>query len=129
MSLFGKVWKSPNKTSKNLEWKLIEEDQTLLDIIELSKKKPVVIFKHSISCSISAMAKNRLEKSWEFEEKDVEIYYLDLIRYRSISNKIADLFQVIHQSPQLLVIRNGNSVLDVSHNAVSSDVVRPFVQN
>ena len=100
-----------------MNWTVLSEE-TQLDIIkEESKTQPVVIFKHSTRCSISDMAKGRLERSTE--PAGVKFYYLDLIRYRSISNDIAKVFGVTHLSPQILIIKDGSCVYDESHNGIS----------
>lgn len=104
-----------------MNWiELASEDQ--LDIIiEKSKEKPQVIFKHSTRCSISAMAKGRLERSIRPENTD--FYFLDLIAYRNVSNKISTTLQVFHESPQILLIRNGECIYDESHGAISMDEI------
>lgn len=99
-----------------MNWKELTDEQQLEQIKAESKEAPVVIFKHSTRCSISAMAKNRLDR--ENAPEGVTFYYLDLIRYRSISNKIAEVFHVHHESPQILVIKNGECVYDESHNGI-----------
>jgi bacillithiol system protein YtxJ len=100
-----------------MEWKVLNEDARLQQIIHDSETRPQIIFKHSTRCSISAVAKGRLDKGTPPESAD--FYYLDLIRYRDISNKIADIFKVHHESPQVLVIRNGRSVYDESHMGIN----------
>ena len=107
-----------------LDWKKLDKLEELEHIKELSKEKPVIIFKHSTSCSISAMALNRLERSWnETEMSSADAYYLDLIANRDVSNAIAAEFGVEHQSPQILVIKNGTCIYDNSHMGISySDV-------
>jgi bacillithiol system protein YtxJ len=78
-----------------------------------------LIYKHSTRCSISLMAKRRFELDWNKLPGDLPLYYLDLIKYRELSNKIADDFQVYHESPQLLLIKDGECILDLSHGQVS----------
>ena len=78
-----------------------------------------LIFKHSTRCSISMMAKRRFELDWEDLPADMPLYFLDLIRYRDVSNQVAQIFQVHHESPQLLLIKDGECVLDQSHGAIS----------
>lgn len=95
-------------------------DEAQLDAIKTqSTEMPVVIFKHSTRCSISSMAKSRLERS--VAPESVAFYYLDLIRYRNISNKIAEVFHVHHESPQILLIRNGECTYDESHSGISME--------
>ncbi|PST84199.1 bacillithiol system redox-active protein YtxJ [Pedobacter yulinensis] len=82
-----------------------------------------VIFKHSTRCPISAMAKRRFEMDGDLLPSDVPLYFLDLIQYREISNQIAEDFSVAHQSPQVLLIRNGDCVLESSHGDISAEEV------
>ena len=99
-----------------MNWIDITQEQQLDTIKEQSKAQPVVIFKHSTRCSISAMAKSRLER--ENAPEGVAFYYLDLIKYRPISGKIAEDFHVHHESPQILIVKNGECVYDESHNGI-----------
>ncbi len=104
-----------------MNWIALTDEDQLERIKEESKQHPVVIFKHSTRCSISAMAKNRLERTEP--AAGVAFYYLDLIVFRSISNRIAEMFGVMHESPQVLMIRNGECVYDESHNGISMDEI------
>lgn len=78
-----------------------------------------LIFKHSTRCSISMMAKRRFELDWEDLPEDMPLYFLDLIKYRELSGMVAQLFQVHHESPQLILIKDGECVLDQSHGGIS----------
>ncbi|HYE55638.1 MAG TPA: bacillithiol system redox-active protein YtxJ [Chitinophagaceae bacterium] len=105
-----------------MNWIALTSEEQINEIRERSTQRPQVIFKHSTRCGISAMAKNRLEKANPVEAAD--FYYLDLINYRSISHKVAEEFNVYHESPQVLVIRNGECVYDESHLGISMDDIR-----
>lgn len=98
------------------------ESLTQLDEIK-SQQGFSIIFKHSTRCSISMMVKKRFELDWDKLPDDINIYFLDLIQNREISNTIASKFFVPHESPQLLLIENGECVLDLSHGEVSVDEV------
>lgn len=102
-----------------MNWIPLQTEQQLDEIISKSSESPKVIFKHSTRCSISSMAKNRLDKSNQPE--GIDFYYLDLLSHRNISNKIASVFHVPHQSPQVLVIKNGKSVYNESHSGIRMD--------
>lgn len=104
-----------------MNWIPLKSEDQLIEIVERSYSKPQVIFKHSTRCSISSMAKSRLERSVAPENTD--FYYLDLIAHRSISNKIAADFNVFHESPQVLLIRNGECVYDESHGSITMDEI------
>lgn len=77
------------------------------------------IFKHSTRCSISMMVKKRFELDWDKLPSDMPLYFLDLIKHRDLSGKIATDFLVHHESPQLLLIKDGECILDLSHGEVS----------
>lgn len=111
-----------------MNWNKLESIDQLTDIQQESKDKYVIIFKHSTTCSISRTALDRLQRNWNSEEmKEVQPYYLDLLAHRDISNQIAKSFEVEHQSPQLLVIRNGQSIYDRSHFDIDFKSVKEVV--
>lgn len=97
-----------------MNWKQLTSLSQLEDLAKESAEGPVLIFKHSRSCSISSTALARLERNWNLGEK-VNIYFLDLLSYRDISNAIAEKFGVQHESPQVLILENGKSVFNCSH--------------
>ncbi len=80
-----------------------------------------VIFKHSTRCSISMMAKKRFELDWNSIPENTPLYFLDLLAFREISNKIVELFDVPHQSPQLLLIKDGQCILETTHSNISAE--------
>lgn len=100
-----------------MNWIHLTDISTIDQIIKDSFDKPQVIFKHSTRCSISSMALNRLER--EDAPANANFYYLDLLSYRNISNAIADKFNVYHESPQILIIRNGECTYDESHQGIN----------
>lgn len=104
-----------------MQWIQLTDEQQLNEIISKSSNKPQVIFKHSTRCSISAVALSRLQKGQQ--SGDVDFYFLDLIAYRSVSNKVAEVFNVQHESPQVLVIKNGSCIYDESHMGISMDEI------
>lgn len=99
-----------------MNWNKLEQITQLDKIIEASLQQPQVIFKHSTRCSISSMVQNRLERSGAIP--NITFYYLDLIAHRDISNEIAERFGVEHQSPQLLLIKDGKCIFNESHMAI-----------
>jgi bacillithiol system protein YtxJ len=105
-----------------MNWIKLQDEVELNKIKEESANQPVIIFKHSTRCSISSTALNRLERAWKDEEmKNVKAYYLDLITYRSVSNKIEEVFNVQHQSPQVLIIKDGKCIYHNSHLGINYD--------
>ncbi|MRG48488.1 bacillithiol system redox-active protein YtxJ [Chitinophaga sp. SYP-B3965] len=97
-------------------WIELDSEEQLMMIQSRSFEQKAVIFKHSTRCSISSMVKSRLERS--VVPEGIEFYYLDLIRYRAISNRVAEMYDIPHESPQLLLIRNGECIYDESHMAI-----------
>lgn len=104
-----------------MDWIELTEESQLEDIRNHSSLRPQVIFKHSTRCATSSLAKNRLERSSVFP--DANFHFLDLIKYRTVSNKIAEMFSVYHESPQVLLIRNGECIYDESHNAIRMEEI------
>src|SRR4051794_31171298 len=103
-----------------MKWVQLNDMDLLETIKEMSKTQTVLIFKHSTRCSISAMALDRLERSWKDEEMTkVRPFFLDLIQFRPISNQIAMDFKVEHESPQLLLINNGKCTYHQEHGGIT----------
>lgn len=88
-----------------------------------------IIFKHSTRCSISMMVKRRFELDWSALPETTNLYFLDLISHRDISAQIAELFQVHHESPQLLLIKNGECILDASHGDISAEEAAELINS
>ena len=109
---------------ESVDWKKLESEAQLTEFIALSKRKPIAIFKHSTRCSLSSMVKSRLERAWDINGNDIEIYYLDLIKYRDVSNKVASIFNIEHQSPQLIVLDQGEVLYHASHGEVDAGVLK-----
>jgi bacillithiol system protein YtxJ len=128
MWLFGKASKSVSNIDQK-QWVDLTSDAQLDEITGLSADKTVVIFKHSTRCSISAMAKRRLRSDWNFTPDKVVLYYLDLIARRSLSNQIAERFNVQHESPQLIVLRAGQVLDHASHGGVSVDFIEHLISS
>ena len=108
-------------------WISLNNIDDLSLIIEQSKKRPQAIFKHSTRCSISSMAKGRLERSGKSDNFD--LHYLDLIKHRDISNAVAEQFDVQHESPQIIVIKDGKCVYDESHSGISMEELEEQVSS
>lgn len=121
MGFFSNLFKaSEPKETKLLPWIALVDLQQIQDIKERSKNKTQVVFKHSTSCGISRMVLNRFIDAYTLTENDLDLYYLDLLSYRNVSNEVGYMFQVMHESPQLLVIKNGAVVAHGSHGGVNA---------
>lgn len=128
MGLLNKLFGSAEpKEEKVLPWIPLNDIQQLQHIAEKSKTKTQVVFKHSTRCGISRMVMNQFVDSYEFTENDLDLYYLDLLSYRDVSNEVGYTFQVMHESPQLLVIKNGVTVAHASHGAINAVDLERFV--
>lgn len=120
MGLMGGLFnKKEKKEKKVLPWLRLTAINQLDEIAKRSKTKPQIIYKHSTTCGISRMVMNMLTESYDFTEEQFDLYYLDLQSYREVSNETGYKFQVMHQSPQLMVIKNGIAVTHASHGAIS----------
>jgi bacillithiol system protein YtxJ len=119
--LFGS---SEPKEEKILPWLPLTKVDQLEAIAEHSKTKTQFIFKHSTRCGISRMVMNQFESAYDVDI-NADLHYLDLLNYRDVSNEVGYKFQVMHQSPQFLVLRNGVVVAHDSHGAINElDLVK-----
>ena len=104
-----------------MNWIILTDEHQLSSLKELSNQKPQLIFKHSTRCAASSMAKARLERS--AQPDSIDFYFLDLVRYRQLSNTIAETFAVSHESPQVLLIKNGECIYEESHSAIRMEEI------
>ena len=125
MGIFDSMFKSENKPT----WPgiAIESKAHLEALIADSFKRPQLIFKHSTRCSISRFVLADFTAHFTYSSDEFVAHYLDLLNYREISNEIADHFEVVHQSPQLLVVKNGKIVSHASHEGINELQLRDFL--
>lgn len=107
-----------------MKWTDLCDRDQIDEIDRLSGQKPVLIFKHSSRCAISSMALRRLKQPGELETTELRCFYLDIIGYRALSNAVAQHYDVTHESPQILLIKEGQCVFDTSHNGISQKIVQ-----
>ncbi len=100
-----------------MNWISLESEDQIQTL--RSQSKPSIIFKHSTRCHISNMALKFFEKEWD-KSKDVNLYFLDIIEHRNVSNRVAETFHVHHESPQVILIKDGDCILDASHQDISA---------
>jgi monothiol bacilliredoxin len=129
MSLLKKIFagKRESKAKKILPWISLHLLEQLEEISKKSKTKTQLIFKHSTRCGVSRMVLNQFENKYNISDEDVDLYFLDLINYREVSNQVGYKFQVMHQSPQLLVIKNDVVVAHESHAGVNEIELDRFI--
>lgn len=131
MGIFDKMFSSNSNGNKpekkSVPWIQLTHIETLDKISEDSYNQPVAILKHSTSCGISRMVLRQFEQNYNLEPDTIELYFLDLLSYRAISAAIASKFNVPHESPQLIVIKNGKAVYDASHSEINAGSLSKFV--
>lgn len=126
MILLKKLFGSKvSEEKKNIDWIPLESFDQLSEIE--ASEKPVIIFKHSTRCGISTMVLRKFERNFTIDDNQLKMYFLDLIAYRSISNKIAGDYDVRHESPQLLLIKNGKAIAHNSHSGIHTIALEDFI--
>lgn len=108
--------------SADFEWNKLRDVSQLDSISQDSFEKPQLIFKHSTRCVISRFSLKQFEKNFKSAE-EITPYFLDLLQHRDVSNEIANRFEVIHQSPQLLLIKEGKCIFEASHDAIDASIL------
>ena len=101
-----------------MDWKKLESIQQLEDI--LTSPNPFLIFKHSTRCHISSMALATFNKSWKVSSEKCPAYLLDLLSFRDLSDEVARTTGVVHQSPQLILLKNGEVLYAASHHTIDA---------
>ncbi|MBI1193909.1 MAG: bacillithiol system redox-active protein YtxJ [Bacteroidetes bacterium] len=132
MGIFDRIFSGETPVSSSLStakvgapvWTALERSAQIQEILERSKARPCLIFKHSTRCSISAMALNRLETGWNVPAEALDCWFLDLIAYRELSQTVAQTLRVQHESPQVLLVRNGAVFYRSSHSAINPTAIR-----
>lgn len=119
-SIFGSDSDNGNDDTKQLKWKPLTSVDQLSLITEASKTRPQAIFKHSTRCGVSRMVLKTFEVDFNLEPNTYDFYLIDLLNYREVSSAISETFDVHHQSPQLLIIKNGDVVIHDSHGAINN---------
>lgn len=123
MGLFSK------KPRVVLPWIQLESIEQLQKIVTTTEDKPILLFKHSTRCGISSMALNSFEGTWSSNDELCDLYYLDLLRYRDISNEIAEITGIHHQSPQCIVIKGKDVIYDESHSGIDARRIETLLKN
>ena len=118
--------KSTESSNENVKFFTLDKMEQFDEIDVISQTKPVVLFKHSTRCSISRMALKQFDAEFNYPEEKIDWYLLDLLNHRDLSNEIASRYNVVHQSPQIVVIRNGKAVFNESHDSISAEDLKQF---
>ncbi|QLG43826.1 bacillithiol system redox-active protein YtxJ [Costertonia aggregata] len=126
-NMFGNTNATEKEEEKRISWIPLTSLDQLQEIEIKSKGKTQVIFKHSTTCGISRMVLNMFTRSYDLEENQMDFYFLDLHQNREVSDETGYTFQVMHQSPQLLIIKNGTAVFHTSHGAISEVDLKKYL--
>lgn len=115
-----------NQSASKVGWRQLTNLRQLNEIGEVSTEKAVLIFKHSTRCSVSRMVLKQFENEFDLQDKIVP-YFLDLLQHREISNTIASDYEVQHQSPQVIIIKDGKAVYNASHENIDTKQLEQFI--
>lgn len=129
MSLLKKIFGSneiSRQPKKLIPWNRLTSVNQLIEIEKESFHQPIAIFKHSTRCGTSSMALRQFESQFEADNTSVKLYFLDLLSFKDISNEIAIRFQVFHESPQLIVLKDGNTIHHSSHHQIDAGLLEQF---
>ncbi len=129
MGLFNSIFSNSNNQSlqEAVNWINLTNLDEITDIKTLSISESIFIFKHSTRCGISRIVKKQFEKLLLQNKNNIKVYYLDLLKYRNVSDAVSEVFQVKHESPQLLIIRNEEAVKHVSHYDITTISINKYL--
>ena len=120
MGLFSKS----SSPVSSFPWKEITSVQQFNEILNAPSDKAKLFFKHSTRCSISSMALKGFEREWNVSNEEFELFFVDLIAHRDVSNAISETSHVVHQSPQVVVWRNNEVIYDASHHHIDAQKIQ-----
>ena len=128
-NIFGSTTSNEEKApSQEPKFYVLKNIEQLNEIDTLSNEKPIVLFKHSTRCSISRFALKRFDAEYDYTDEQMDWYLLDLLEHREVSNAIAAKYEVMHQSPQIIVIKNGKAIFSTSHDAIDAGDLKQFIE-
>lgn len=133
MGFFDQLFNTKTTQSEDISkankftWRTLEDLSQLDAVVKLSEEKLVVIFKHSVTCGISNMVWHQFQNEIDFNNDHIEMLYLDLLAHRDVSNEVTKRFQVLHQSPQILVIKNAEVLHHASHSAIRLSNIKKYL--
>lgn len=107
-----------------MAWRELSSLKGIDSVVDASSERPQLIFKHSTRGGISSGAKFRLDNSLKELEVDFDCNFLDLLAHRDISAAIAERFGVQHESPQIIAIKDGKEVFNLSHSSIRFDTIQ-----
>lgn len=102
-----------------LNWKTLTSIEEFDQIVEDSKEKPALIFKHRTSSQESNQALNDLEKSWSISPESLDLYMIDVMKDKNIAEVVTDTAGVINEYPQVLLFADGVTMYDESKEMIS----------
>lgn len=124
-NIFGSNEQEENLSKVN--WIPLNDLKVIDEAIALSFQKTVILFKHSTRCSISRFALKQFENDYDFSKEQLEPFFLDLLNHRNISNEIAKRFDIEHQSPQMIVLKDGVAVFSSTHSDIEAGILKKFI--
>ncbi|MGB5379269.1 bacillithiol system redox-active protein YtxJ [Muriicola sp.] len=125
--LFKKHQTSSESKQGGVPWNSLSSEEDLDRLIDRSSRKPQCIFKNSTSCGISSMVLRSLEAQYDLKPEQADFYLLHIQHNRPLSNQIAQRFNIRHESPQLLIIKNGQVVRNASHGAITEVSIAQYL--
>lgn len=129
MDFFKTMFGSKDSIPKeNFPWIPLEEIEQLDQLVEESKTQYVLVFKHSTRCGVSRFSLQAFESEFKTDSSKVSLYFLDLLKNRELSNEITSRFDVVHQSPQVLLIRNSEAVFTESHGQINAEEILHLIE-
>jgi bacillithiol system protein YtxJ len=127
MGLFNSVKNAFSGSDESEIWEMISDPSQVALIIEASKEKPQLIYKHSHRCSVCFVAKGDLEMASDKIKKHADMNFVNVVRSRGASNEIASELEVRHESPQVILVDNGKVVWQGSHGSINADVILEYL--
>lgn len=110
--------------SDSLTWKPLNSLDQLQQLIEASRVKPTLIFKHRNSSEESQEAKAKLEEDWSIPDDQMDCFMLDVMEHKAIAIAISDFAGIPNEFPQVILFADGVAMYDESHEMINVKKIR-----
>lgn len=131
MGFLAKLFSSSGKETKQksllTNWNTVYNENQIKQIIKESYTQPQLLFKHSTRCGISRMALTNFERDFNWDNQEIKMHFLDVLLYRDVSNAAAEILSVKHESPQVILVKDGKAIYNASHGSISAKAIEEYL--
>lgn len=105
--------------SHSLNWKPLSTKDQFEELLEKSRTKPALVFKHRPSSPESTKVKEALEEDWTIAEDQMDLFIIDVMKDKEVSYEVTETAGVMNEFPQVLLFADGVTMYDEAHEMIN----------